>query len=444
MKKKIIRVLAVLILIGISFGFYYLYVRLPIVNGYAAKNLCSCIFVAGREQADVEAHDLDFSLVKYASNHIDYDNQSVSSSFLGMRTQTAYYNEKTGCSLVNGEARFSPKDFDKTPYSLSTDSSLFNQADFSGNINLEKLNAAINDEFQEKEGENTRNTRAVVVLYKGKIVGEKYAEGFNENSIQLGWSMSKSIMSTLVGILVQQGKIATNEIAPVPEWKNDDRQYITWNHLLQMTSGLEWVEDYGSISDVTKMLYTDNDMYSFAINHELEFQPGEAFKYSSGTSNILSGMIKTVLGNEQDYLDFPYKYLFNKLGMSSMQLETDATGTYVGSSYSWATARDWAKYGQLYLNNGKWNGEQIFPKDWAAYTATSSEASEGIYGAQFWLQNEEEFPNVPKDMYFADGFQGQRVFIIPSKELVVVRLGISNRGPISYNELLKDLCEAVE
>lgn len=429
---------------AVSFGFYYLYVRLPIVNGYAAKNMCSCLFIAGREQVDVEANDLDFSLVKFASNKIDYEKQSVSSSFLGMRTQTAYYSEKTGCTLVNGDDPFTPKDFDKTPFLPIIDSSLFVQADFLTSVDLEKINYAIETEFEEKEGENARNTRAIVILYKGKVVGEKYGEGFDENSVQLGWSMSKSIMSTLAGILVQQGKINLEDAAPISEWKGDERQKITWNHVLQMTTGLKWEEDYGSISDVTKMLYTDNDMYNFAINHELEFQPGEAFKYSSGTSNILSGMIKTVLGDEQEYLNFPYKELFNKLGMSSMLLETDASGTYVGSSYSWATARDWAKYGQLYLNNGLWNGEQIFPKDWPKYTSTPSTASEGTYGAQFWLQNENEFPDVPKDMYFADGFQGQRVFIIPSKELVVVRLGISNRGPISYNDLLRDLCNSVE
>ena len=127
-----------------------------------------------------------------------------------------------------------------------------------------------------------------------------------------------------------------------------------------------------------------------------------------------------------------------------MVLETDPSGTIVGSSYAWATPRDWAKYGLLYLKNGKVADQQIFPDWWAEYTATPAEGSEGKYGAQFWKQNDEEYPNVPKDMYFADGFQGQRIFIIPSKNIVVVRFGLANKGDISYDQLLKEIIEAIE
>ena len=447
-RKIILMIIAVILLIGIMFGFYYLYVRLPIINGYAAKNMCSCVFVAGREQKDIETNDLNFSLVKYASNTIDFENKTVTSSFWGMRSQKAFYNKKTGCSLVNTGKSFNTKELKITHPKPAASSFLF--ADFENgkpipsNINQDKLRAAIGNDFIEAEGENTRNTRAIVVLYGNELIAEQYAEGFDKNTKQLGWSMAKSIISTLTGILVKQGEIDINQPTGIETWQNDDRKNITWNQLLQMNSGLKWKEDYASISDVTKMLYTEDDIYSFAVNHKLDGIPGKTWEYSSGTSNILSGLIREQLDDDEAYLNFANKELFNWIGAESMVLETDPSGTIVGSSYAWATPRDWAKYGLLYLNNGKVGERQIFPDWWAEHTTTPAEGSEGKYGAQFWKQNDEDFPHVPKDMYFADGFQGQRIFIIPSKNLVVVRLGLANKGDISFNQLLKEVIEAVE
>ncbi len=446
--RKIIRIMAVILLLGILFGFYYLYIRLPIINGYAAKNMCSCVFVAGREQKEIEAKDLNFSFIKYVSNTIDYQNKTVTSSFLGIRSQKAFYNEKTGCSLVNHGQPFNTESIDIPLSKKLTGSSAFvdfdSKKDIPANINKEKIQNGIENHFIEVEGENPKNTRAIVVLYGNQLIAEKYAEGFDKNTKQLGWSMAKSIMSTLTGILVQKGKIDINQTTGIETWQNDERKNITWKHLLQMNSGLAWEENYGAISDVTKMLYTEDDVYSFAINHNLDGTIGKTWKYSSGTSNILSGLIRKQLDNDETYLSFANKELFNWIGAESMVLESDPAGTIVGSSYAWATPRDWAKYGLLYLQNGKVADQQIFPDWWAEFTASPAEGSENKYGAQFWKQNDEEFPNVPKDMYFADGFQGQRIFIIPSKNLVVVRFGLSNKGDISYDKLLKEIIEAVE
>ena len=447
-KRKIIRIMAAILLLGILFGFYYLYVRLPVINGYAAKNMCSCVFVAGREQKEIEAKDLNFSFIKYASNTVDYQNKTVTSSFLGMRSQKAFYNEKTGCSLVNNGQPFNTESIDILfPKKLTLTAAFVDFAlkkDIPANVNKEKTQNAIDNHFLEVEGENPKNTRAIVVLYGDQIIAEQYAEGFDKNTKQLGWSMAKSIMSTLTGILVQKGKIDINQPTGIETWQNDERRNITWKHLLQMNSGLEWEENYGSISDVTKMLYTEDDVYSFAVNHKLDGTIGKTWKYSSGTSNILSGLIRKQLDNDEAYLNFANKELFNWIGAESMVLESDPAGTIVGSSYAWATPRDWAKYGLLYLQNGKVADRQIFPDWWAEYTASPAEGSDDKYGAQFWKQNDEEFPNVPKDMYFADGFQGQRIFIIPSKNIVVVRFGLSNKGDISYDKLLKEIIEAVE
>lgn len=446
--RKIIKIMAFILLLGILFGFYYLYVRLPVINGYAAKNMCSCVFVAGREQKEIEAKDLNFSFIKYVSNTIDYQNKTVTSSFLGMCSQKAFYNEKTGCYLVTTGKPFDLTALNITPAKPEAISSLF--ADFDNleplpkKVNQNKLKAAIDNHFTEVEGENPKNTRAIVVLYGNQLIAEQYAEGFDKNTKQLGWSMAKSIMNTLVGILIKKGEIELHKTTGIEKWQNDNRKNITWNQLLQMNSGLEWEENYGSISDVTKMLYTEDDSYGFAIDHQLEGEIGKDWKYSSGTSNILSGLIRKQLADDAAYLNFANKELFNWIGAESMVLETDPSGTIVGSSYAWATPRDWAKYGLLYLKNGKVADQQIFPDWWTEYTASPAEGSEGKYGAQFWKQNDEEYPNAPKDMYFADGFQGQRIFIIPSKNIVVVRFGLANKGDISYDQLLKEVIEAIE
>ena len=171
----------------------------------------------------------------------------------------------------------------------------------------------------------------------------------------------------------------------------------------------------------------------------LEFPRSTFWEYSSGSSNLLSGALRNTLQNDQEYWNFPHQELFAPLNMNSMRLEADPEGNYVASSYSWATAIDWAKYGQLYLNDGVWNVERILPEGWVDYTREAAEGSDGIYGAQFWLHDPEKFPDVPTDMYFADGFQGQRIFIVPSKDLVVVRLGLSKFEQPDYNKLLKEV-----
>lgn len=350
--------------------------------------------------------------------------------------------------MINKSKPFNTENIDiQLPKKLAASSAFVDftsKKEIPSNINKEKLQNAIDKHFQEVEGENTRNTRAVLVLYGNQLIAEKYSEGFDKDTKQLGWSMAKSIMSTLTGILVQQGKVDINQPTGIETWQNDNRKNITWNHLLQMNSGLEWEENYGAISDVTKMLYTEDDMFTFAVNHQLAGESGKKWKYSSGTSNILAGLIRKKIDNDETYLSFANNELFNWIGAESMVLETDPSGTIVGSSYAWATPRDWAKYGLLYLKNGKVGERQIFPDWWAEYTATPAEGSEGKYGAQFWIQNEDEYPEAPKDMYFAGGFQGQRLFIIPSENIVVVRFGLANKGDISLNQLLKEVIEAVE
>ena len=211
---------------------------------------------------------------------------------------------------------------------------------------------------------------------------------------------------------------------------------------MHMSSGLKWNEDYGDVSDVTNMLYRSADCYKIAVNAPYQKKPGSEWKYSSGTSNILSGIMRNMIGNDKVYHEFPYVELFNKIGISSMIIESDAAGNFVGSSYTYATARDWARFGLLYYHDGIWKGDTILPKGWVNYTKTAAPASKGLYGAQFWLNQSKSMPDVPEDLFSCNGHRGQRVYIIPSRNLVVVRLGFSEEG-FNHNDFLKGILSAI-
>ncbi|WP_111706921.1 serine hydrolase domain-containing protein [Lutibacter citreus] len=411
------------------------YPRLNIISGFSAKGVCSCTFVADRELSSIEKGDNGFSPINIAKNKINFDEKSVTSTVFGLMKRKAIYKEGVGCILLpknSDQITFKPNRY-KIKTALPFPYGDLPQKDtvFSA-INYKKLNNVVEDYFNENTPENT--TRALVVLYKNKIIAEKYADGFDKQTRFLGWSMAKSLMSTVCGVMSKKGLLNKDELAPIDAWKNDKRSKITINNLLQMNSGLNWEEDYTKISDVTKMLYLESDMTKPQINKKLISKPNEHWYYSSGSTNLVSGIIRKKFKTHQQYLDFWYSQLIDKIGMHSMLLETDMAGNYIASSYSWATARDWARYGLLYLNNGNWNGEQIISEDWVKYTTTPTNTSQGVYGAQFWLNSKGHLSDVPKDCFFADGFQGQRVIIIPSKDLVVVRLGATYS---KINELLK-------
>jgi len=317
-------------------------------------------------------------------------------------------------------------------------------------VDTEKLNDVVTHAFDEPTGASLRRTRAILVVYDGKIIAEKYAPGFTKDSRQIGWSMTKSITNAMVGILVKQGKLDVNAPAPIEAWKNDARNKITLNDLMHMSSGLDWVENYGGPSGATNMLFKKKDMGVYAASVPAKDEPGKIFKYSSGTTNIISRIVRDHIGDE-NYYRFPYEELFYKLGIYSMVLEPDAGGTIVGSSYSFATARDWARFGLLYLNDGVWNGERILPEGWVKYSTTpTSGAKLGEYGAQFWLNAGEAgnasnrtYPSVPAELYWADGFEGQNVFILPSKKLVIVKLSQSQGSYLNDDEFLASVIDAL-
>lgn len=435
--KKLV-VVFLLIIIGVI---GYNYRKLNIMSGYSAKIMSSSVFVAERGVEFTNVSDANFSPINLVDDVVDFNAKTVKASVYGLKEREAVFREGLGCVLVGDDYDKSlklpvPKRSqvsDTIPFPYGNGESV--DSIFS-TINYHTLNKAVNGSF-----DSIASTRSVIVVYKNHIVAEKYAEGFDENSKLLGWSMTKSLLGSFYGVLSSQGKISVNDKAAVKEWANDDRAQITINNLLQMSSGLEWEEDYEIISDATKMLFLEEDMSLTQRVKSLVHEPGAVFNYSSGTSNLLSGILRDQFKTHKDYLDFIYTDFIDKIGMNSAIIEADLAGNYVASSYGWASTRDWAKLGLLYLHRGNWNGRQIFDSEWVDYVTTPAVGSEGKYGAQFWLNKNGYMPDVPTDVYSANGFQGQRIFIFPSHDLVVVRMGLKK---IDFNLFLKEVFNSIK
>ncbi|HEV8508439.1 MAG TPA: serine hydrolase [Chitinophagaceae bacterium] len=426
------------------------------VSGYGSKNLCSAVYLQHRAPGDVIREDLaDFpvSLGKFTVNEKD---SSVTGSVWGIAKSKTIYRNGCGCTLVNDlsedEIRSQKFSFPPTPIANS-DTVDWPYGDrvansFPSNIDKDHLQKAVDNVMNETAANGKpAYTRAVLVLYDGDIIAEKYAPGFDKNTVMLGWSMSKSLTGAMIGILVNQHKLSVDEPAPIGAWANSEKDKITIKNLLQQTTGLDFTENYTRPSSVTKMLFREGDMAAYAASLTLKYQPGTVFNYSSGNSNILSKLVRQIVG-ERDYTGFPYQELFYKINAYSFLLEPDASGTYIGSSYSYATARDFARFGLLYYKNGMWNGQQILPVNWVKESVHPSNADERKhYGYQFWLNGYDEndstkrwYPDVPPDMFFADGYGGQDVYIIPSEKLIVVRLGLHT---IDENKFLKEVIQSV-
>lgn len=456
--KIVRRILFVLIAVILIYGGYYASQALPILTGYSAKIACSCVMLAGREPGDVIKEELGSFPLSLGSVSVNFADSSASASLWGLSQRKAIYRKGLGCTLlseINEEELRAQKINLPVPPSLDPDTIDWPAGDRTTPVtegyDAQKLNAVIEDAFSEPGENKIRRTRAIIIVHKGKIIAEKYAVGFDIDSKLTGWSMSKSITNALVGILAKQGKLDVNQCAPIADWQKDSRKAITLNHLMQASSGLEWKEVYSGPSSATNMLFRKRDAGLFAAASPLPKEPGTDFYYSSGTTNIISRIVRNTVG-DKNYYRFPYDELFYKIGMLNTVPEPDAGGTFVGSSFTFATARDWARFGLLFLNDGVWNGERILPEGWVKYTTTPAPAAErGEYGAQFWLNAGEKnnpanrtYPDVPTDLFWADGYEGQSVFILPSRALVVVKLSLSSGEYLDDNQFLSGIISGLD
>lgn len=439
---RIIATVAVLALLLVGTVLHYLWELISIGAAYKAKILCSGVFVSMRTPDDVLHNDLgvdDLPILRTLDAAIDRTTHTVSVTFLGLVKQSAEYRPGLGCTLKFKGYKQPPLiHFDPTIDRVNTLQSQWpttdSEADVTATIDQNLLDAAIDWAFSEPHPVRLRRTRAVVVVHRGQIVGERYAPPFDQHTPLIGWSMTKSVVHALVGILIKEGKLSLTDTVQAPEWpeSSNGRSAITVDHLLQMTSGIEFDENYTNpLADVTRMLLRTPDMASYAANKKLVAEPGSQWRYSSGTTNILSRVMRRAIGNT-DYHSFPHRALFQPLGMKTAVLEPDASGTFVGSSYVYATARDWAKFGLLYLQDGMWNGQRMLPEGWVRHATTPASSIPGnAFGAHFWLQIPDEYTSggdaslLPQDAFHAVGHAGQFITVIPSRELVVIRLGLS-------------------
>lgn len=317
------------------------------------------------------------------------------------------------------------------------------------------VEAALERAFSEPEGNEAgrlRATTAIVVAHRGRLIAERYAPGYDIDTRMLSWSMAKSVLATLIAAAIADGRFALAAPVPVPEWQTtgDRRSAITLDQMLRMSSGLAFDEHYGAVNDVSRMLFTMPDVGAFAAASPLAQAPDEQWSYSSGTSNILARMLRDSFGGDIDaMLAWMRVRFFEPAGLRSALVELDPSGTPIGSSFFYMTARDWARFGELHRLDGIWRGRRLLPEGWVKYVTTPTPlAPEGSYGAHWWLnagdpQHPEKraWPSVPTDAYAAQGHSGQYVVVIPSAELVVVRLGLSvpDDGDDGTEELLAEL-----
>lgn len=435
--KKVLRIIGALLIAAIIGGCIYLNSLMPIITGYAAKNLASAVFVSGRDAKEVEALDLKFSFIRFNRNKVDYENKTVTSRFLWGKS-TAVYRDGFGVTLLRG-ATVDELRQQAYPFPAETaPSKPIALGDSATRARLEPIAKALVDD-------RTYNGHpfAFMALHKGKVVAERYDKGISPETKLLSWSMAKSFTSALTGVMAGDGLVDINAPVDIAEWQNDGRKNITLNNLLQMQSGLEWDEDYGARSDVNLMLHREQDMGLYALSKPLAYEPGTHWYYSSGTTNIVMRYLRSRFSSDEVFLDYIRTRLFAPLGIRNAVFEQDMSGTPVGSSYIYVTAADYARFGQMYLDDGCVDSLRVLPQGWAEYTATPASDSKGRYGAFFWLNQGKDLPDVPQDMFYCNGHDGQRVFIVPSKELVVVVLSYSPKPDrvVDFNALLKDIID---
>ncbi len=283
--------------------------------------------------------------------------------------------------------------------------------------------------FQLNEAQGV--TYALQIISQGELVLDRYDAGASAAYLQYSWSMAKSITHALVGILVRQGMLDIYAPAAVPEWQHDARRDITLDQLLRMSSGLEFQEDYiDSGSDVIAMLQFDgrHDVGAFAANKPLIHAPGSVWSYASGTTNIICRILKDIVGGgASGMLRLMNDELFEPLGIRSAAPKFDTSGTFIGSSYLFATPQDFARFGLLYLRGGIWDGQQILPAGWVDYARTPTyQSDQEAYGAQWWLS-----PDHP-GWFYCGGYDGQRILCVPQKDLVIVRCGRTPVAEVDY------------
>ncbi|WP_435353564.1 serine hydrolase domain-containing protein [Emticicia sp. SJ17W-69] len=432
-----------------------------------AKIMCSAVFITGLKP-DFAAENVGYFTSPYAERAkvgkpvIDYDKKTVSITLPNGVTRTAIYTGDQGCiTLPEGRTSLYYKPI-KVPRNLPNAATtpwpmgdVLPNTPIPSEIDKVKVEQAVNAAFETSEAQ----TAAFVVTYKGRIIGERYGEGITKDTPLESWSMGKSLSATILGILIRQGVYTLEQPAPIPQWqsKGDARAKIRIMDIMHMSSGLYCRAPQDPDFDPALgypdhlYLYTDaGNSFEYAANLPQQWLPNTVGRYRN-SDPVLTNYLNR-LGIEKlkrNYHTFPQQALFDKIGVRTMIMETDPSGNFLTQGYEFASGRDWTRLGNLYLQDGVWNGERILPEGFTKFVSTLAEpwVADGrpIYGGLFWINGDAARP-IPKDAYMMLGAGGQSVTIIPSHDLVVVRLGHykgSKAGDIALNKAYSLLMEAI-
>lgn len=407
---------------------------------YGAKMVCSNVFIAGRDAQAVLADDVQapgHPILKHLSVRVDQERKTVRAQFLGfVGDGLAVYRPGTGCAAVPDGDVAQASQYQFNPIKIWAPSP--NVAWPTGS--QAESNPAV-QALLEQDALAGPGMRGLAVIHRGRLIAQRYGAGFNAATPLLGWSMTKTVSAALIGMQIADGKLSLPQSGFWPD-KADNRTQITLAQLMSMTSGLRYNESYGDVSDVTRMLYLEPDMASFTAAQPLEQAPGTKWNYSSGTTVLLSRIWQRAAAGAghsataASVLALPHDRLFAPLGMHSAIIEADARGNLVGSSYMYANTLDWARFGQFLLQDGVWQGKRILPAGFVEGMQQVATASGGQYGqGQLWRwgpsgdtpdgQNPDTRFQLPADTCWMEGHDGQSIAIVPSQQLVVVRLGLT-------------------
>jgi CubicO group peptidase (beta-lactamase class C family) len=436
--------LVLVLLVGVI-GFL-LYQQTPQnASGWAAKAVCSGAWVAGRDPDVVFEEDVVGVSVafKAVSVEIDESTLSVTGRTLGLFPRTASLQRDRGCVLDL------PPDPAAEPYVPTATTATWPQgnrpldeADWPAGVDAQALNETVDVAFDGAGDIAAANARAVAVAQDGELLVLREAPGFEGGAALHGWSMTKTVAGMLAYKLLADNGVPLDtpvvdafppgrEPAWVADWRSDERATITIRNLFGMTDGLANVEGYTPFDDTVAMLNVEPDMAAYAASAPAEYPPGTRFNYTSQTSNILAAVSRAQLATDEEYWTYPDRALFDPIGVTSATLETDTSGTWVGSSYLWANVADWTRLGQLALQDGQWEGRRVLPEGWLEFASTQvlPEGEGAGYSAQAWLPGNpvggecRNLPGFPSDTVAMQGHWGQKIAIVPSKKAVIVRLG---------------------
>jgi len=430
-----------------------------VAAGIGAKLGCSAHFVAGRALDGIIRNDIEPLLPVLKGMRYDLAEASGTLTVThGAVSRSAVYRPGLGCTLLaEGDTRLAQSTLPAPPHrDRNAPWPLGDRVEPRKDAGIDRpaLDRAVAAMFipSGTNGVDAFQTRAVIVVYRGRIIAERYAPGFTRDTRQLGWSMSKGVTATLAVLLVSDGKLRLDAPTGLPAWSapGDPRGAITLSQLLRMSSGLHFEESYLPGKDAVTMLFEKPDMAAYTASLPLDHPPGTVWSYSSGGSNVVSALMKHALGGGEALQAYARRRLFAPAGMDSVVFEEDQSGTPVGSSYIYATPRDWARLGQLYLDEGRINGHLILPAGWTRYVRQPAPADPlGNYGAQVWLNGfrpggkQHTFPDLPADAYAPQGYNGQSLLIVPSRKVVILRMGWTTGTPFDMNPWFGPILKAL-